>query len=210
MHPAVAALGRSYPEARCRLRFGTSFELLIATILSAQCTDETVNRVTSGLFSRYRTPADFLSLTPERLGELIRECGLFRTKARNILAACRILVNEHGGEVPAEREALERLPGVGRKTAGVVLSNAFGVPAIAVDTHVFRVARRLGLADAGTPAGVERQLMRVIPGELWSAAHHQLIQHGRQVCTARKPRCGECPVAGLCASVAGAAHDSAP
>lgn len=199
-HSVMDALGRAHPDARCPLVFGTPFQLLVATILSAQCTDETVNRVTPRLFSRYRTPADLLTLTEEELGDLIRECGLHRTKARNILAACRILVDEHRGEVPAEREALERLPGVGRKTAGVVLANAFGVPAIAVDTHVFRVARRLGLADADTPAGVERQLMAAIPPELWLAAHHRLIAHGRRVCTARRPRCSDCPVANFCRS----------
>lgn len=197
----LAALARAYPDARCGLVFSNPFELLVATILSAQCTDSTVNRVTPRLFASYPTPADYCHLTPGELEGHIKECGLYRVKARHILAVCRILVDEHGGRVPADREALERLPGVGRKTANVVLSNAFGVPAIAVDTHVFRVANRLGLADGRDPLTVEKQLMERIPRRLWSQAHHWLISHGRQVCHARQPRCGECCLRSICSWV---------
>lgn len=194
----LAALARLYPEARCALAHRNSFELLVATILSAQSTDRLVNRITPRLFAACPTPADLCALSPEELEGYIKECGLYRTKARNILAACRALVEEHGGEVPAGREALERLPGVGRKTANVVLSNAFGVPAIAVDTHVFRVANRLGLAAAATPEETERQLMRRIPRRAWSITHHRLIQHGRLVCLARNPRCHACELRPYC------------
>lgn len=167
-------------------------------MLSAQSTDRLVNRITPRLFALYPGPADFARLTPEDLAEEIRECGLFRTKARNIVATCRALMDEHGGEVPRSRTALERLPGVGRKTASVVLSNAFGEPAIAVDTHVFRVANRLGLADARDPLATERQLMRRIPRKHWSQAHHWLIYHGREVCRARNPLCHACALETLC------------
>lgn len=194
----LAALAERYPDARCALEFSNPFELLIATMLSAQSTDKLVNRITPRLFARYPRPLDFARLTPDELAEEIRECGLFRTKARHIVAACRALVEEHGGEVPRDRAALERLPGVGRKTANVVLSNAFGEPAIAVDTHVFRVANRLGLADARDPLATERQLMRRIPRERWSQAHHWLIHHGRQVCRARNPLCHVCTLRSLC------------
>ncbi len=188
----LETLARCYPDARCGLVHRNPFELLVAAILSAQSTDRLVNRITPRLFADCPTPAHFCRLTPGELEAYIKECGLYKIKARNILAACRILMEEYGGEVPADRAALERLPGVGRKTANVVLSNAFGVPAIAVDTHVFRVANRLGLAEARTPEETERQLMRRVPREDWSAAHHRLIHHGRQVCLARNPRCHLC------------------
>lgn len=209
----LAELARCYPDARCGLDFSNAFELLVAAMLSAQCTDRLVNRITPALFARYQHPADLARLTPDELEGEIRECGLFRTKARNIVATCRLLEEEHGGEVPRTREALERLPGVGRKTANVVLSNAFGEPAIAVDTHVFRVANRLGLADARDPLATERQLMRRIPRKQWSQAHHWLIHHGRQVCRARNPLCHVCTLRPLCryagAGAAGAAADRA-
>ncbi|MBX6395475.1 MAG: endonuclease III [Alicyclobacillaceae bacterium] len=191
-------LEQTYPDAKCALNHRNPFELLIATMLSAQCTDERVNMVTGPLFAQFPTPEDFARLTPEELEPYIQSCGLFKTKARNIVAACRILVELHGGRVPEDREALQALPGVGRKTANVVLSNAFGVPAIAVDTHVFRVANRIGLAEAATPEETERQLMKRIPKKKWSAAHHWLIHHGRQICSARSPGCDRCPVAPYC------------
>lgn len=191
-------LAATYPDARCALHFTTPFELLIATVLSAQCTDKRVNEVTARIFPRWNKPEHYAGLAQEELEEAIRDCGLFRSKARHIIALSRQLLEEHDGEVPAEREALERLPGVGRKTANVVLSNAFGEPAIAVDTHVFRVANRLGLANSNNVLETERQLMEVIPRELWSPAHHWLIHHGRAICSARKPRCSACPLQQLC------------
>lgn len=191
-------LARAYPDARCALDFRNPFELLMATVLSAQSTDRLVNRITPRLFARFPDAAALAQADPTEVEAYIRECGLFRTKARNLVAAARRLVEEHGGEVPCDRGALERLPGVGRKTANVVLSNAFEVPAIAVDTHVFRVANRLGLAEAGDPLETERQLMRRIPRRDWSAAHHRLIHHGRRVCRARNPLCRLCPLEDLC------------
>lgn len=194
----LEALAAAYPDARCALVHDNPYQLLIATILSAQCTDKLVNRITPRLFERYPHPAGLAASDPAEIEPYIKECGLYKTKARNIVAACRALVAEHGGEVPGEREALERLPGVGRKTANVVLSNAFGVPALAVDTHVFRVANRLGLAAARDPEGTERQLLKRIPRRLWSPAHHWLIHHGRQVCAARNPRCHLCTLPPYC------------
>ncbi len=191
-------LSHMYPDAKCALHHRNAFELLIATILSAQCTDARVNIVTSRIFPTHNRPEHFAALSVEELGEMIRDCGLWQSKAKNIREACRILLEKHGGEVPPSLEELVKLPGVGRKTANVVLSNAFGVPAIAVDTHVFRVSNRLGLANADTVDETEKQLMRRIPKELWSQAHHWLIHHGRQVCDARKPRCSECPLLDLC------------
>jgi len=189
---------RLEPHPRTELVHRNPFELLIATILSAQSTDEMVNRVTPALFERCPTPEAFLELSVEELEAMIRTIGLYRSKARNILATCRRLVEDHDGQVPRSREALMELPGVGRKTANVVVSNAFGQPAIAVDTHVFRVANRIGLACGRTPDQVEAQLMARIPESRWTDAHHWLILHGRRVCHARRPRCGECPVRHLC------------
>jgi len=191
-------LSGMYPGAKCALDHTNAFELLIATILSAQCTDVRVNIVTARIFPTHNRPEHFTALSPEEIGAMIKDCGLWQTKAKNIHATCRLLLEQHRGEVPSNLEALIGLPGVGRKTANVVLSNAFGVPAIAVDTHVFRVSNRLGLAQATTVEETERQLMRRIPRNLWSAAHHWLIHHGRQVCDARKPKCAECPLAELC------------
>lgn len=191
-------LRQMYPTARTELIYRNPFELLVATILSAQCTDKRVNEITVPLFQKYPTPHDFLTLDQSELEHEIRGCGLFRTKAKNILATCRILVEQYDGEVPSDRKALESLPGVGRKTANVVLSNVFDIPAIAVDTHVFRVANRIGLAAATTTDETERQLMRRIPKKDWIAAHHWLIHHGRRVCRARSPLCQECPLAPDC------------
>lgn len=191
-------LGEMYPDAKCALDHRDAFELLLATILSAQCTDARVNIVTSRIFPDHNRPEHFVALSVDQLGEMIRDCGLWQTKAKNIHETCRLLLEEHGGEVPADLDALVKLPGVGRKTANVVLSNAFGVPAIAVDTHVFRVSNRLGLAQAESVEETERQLMRRIPRELWSQAHHWLIHHGRQICDARKPKCSQCPLLDYC------------
>lgn len=191
-------LAEAYPDAACALEHRNPFELLIATILSAQCTDVRVNQITRGLFAQADTPQAFLALGEDKVRELIRGCGLFNNKAANIMAACREIVEKHGGKVPDKREDLEALPGVGRKTANVVLSNAFGVPAIAVDTHVFRVANRIGLSQAVNPAKTEEQLMQAIPEPRWSHAHHLLIFHGRNLCKARNPQCAKCPVAPGC------------
>ena len=189
-----------YPNAKPALEFKTPFELLIAVILSAQCTDVRVNIVTSRLFPRANTPEAIAALGQEQLEAEIHDCGFFRMKAKYILETCDILLQEYGGEVPADFEALQRLPGVGRKTANVVMSVAFHAPAIAVDTHVFRVANRLRLAVGKTPLEVEKGLQKAIPREDWSDAHHWLILHGRQRCKARKPLCGECPLAPVCPS----------
>lgn len=187
-----------YPDAHCELNFETPFQLLIATILSAQCTDAKVNQVTRDLFRKYPTPADFLTLSQEELEQEIKSIGLYKSKSKNILETCRILCEKYNGEVPQTREELEALPGVGRKTANVVLSNAFGIPAIAVDTHVFRVSNRLGLAESDQVYETEQQLMKRIPKKQWSDAHHWLIWHGRRICHARSPRCSECILRPLC------------
>ena len=189
-----------YPNAKPALTFKTPFELLIAVILSAQCTDVRVNVVTGRLFQYANTPEAIAALGQVKLETAIHDCGFFRMKAKHILETCHILLQEYGGEVPADFEALQKLPGVGRKTANVVMSVAFHAPAIAVDTHVFRVANRLHLAVGKTPLEVEKGLQKAIPREDWSDAHHWLILHGRQLCKARKPLCGECPLAPVCPS----------
>lgn len=194
----LALLEEHYGQYACGLHFRDPYTLLIATMLSAQCTDARVNLVTGPLFERYPDVKDMAEATQEELEGYIKTCGLYKSKARHIIDACRQLMLEHGGEVPAVREALEKLPGVGRKTANVVLSNAFGQPAIAVDTHVFRVSNRMGLVKADNVRDTEEALMKAIPKEKWSAAHHWLIWHGRLVCTARAPQCQSCPVAALC------------
>ena len=187
-------LAKLYPEARPELRFSNPFETLIATILSAQCTDRRVNQVTAKLFAQYPDAFAMAKLSPEELEPLIRECGLYHNKAKNIATVCRALAEHYGGEVPNTREELMKLPGVGQKTAGVVLMAAFGDPQIPVDTHVFRVSRRIGLADAGTPEKVELQLRALLPKEIWTFGHHLLIWHGRRCCAARSPACERCPL----------------
>lgn len=188
-----------YPEARPELNFSNPFETLVATILSAQCTDKRVNLVTARLFPQYPDAFAMAKLEPEELEPMIRECGLYHNKAKNIVAASRALVEQYGGEVPHTRAELMKLPGVGQKTAGVVLLAAFGDAQIPVDTHVFRVSRRIRLADANTPEKVEKQLREILPREIWSFGHHLLIWHGRRICSARKPECERCPLAdGLC------------
>lgn len=191
-------LTERYPEAHCELYFNTPFQLLVATILSAQTTDQKVNEVTEELFKDYGTPERLITLSEEELAEKIKTIGLYKTKSKNLLKTTRILLEKYGGEVPRSMEELISLPGVGRKTANVVLSNAFGVPAIAVDTHVFRVSNRIGLADSDDVSKTEKQLMEIIPRSEWSFAHHLLIWHGRRICHARNPKCMECPVFSLC------------
>jgi endonuclease-3 len=196
----LAILEETYRGAKPELVFSNAFELLIAVILSAQCTDKRVNVTTARLFRKAATPEAILALGLPQLEEEIRDCGLFRNKARNILAACQMLCEQYGGQVPADFAALQSLPGVGRKTANVVMSVAFHQPAIAVDTHVFRISNRLKLATGTTPLEVEQGLQKAIPKEKWSAAHHWLIWHGRKICKARKPLCAECPLAPVCPS----------
>mgnify|MGYP001822188972 CR=1 FL=1 len=186
------------PEPTTELRYETPFELLVAVILSAQATDRSVNKATARLCPVSRTPAGFLELGESGLREYIKQIGLFNSKARNIIATCEILLREHDGRVPRNRKALEALPGVGRKTANVVLNTAFGEPTVAVDTHIFRVANRTGIAPGKTPLAVEERLVRLVPGEFLKDAHHWLILHGRYICTARKPKCSQCPVEDLC------------
>jgi endonuclease-3 len=194
----IGHLERAYPAATIALRFTTPLELLVATILSAQCTDERVNQVTRSLFQKYRRAADYAGADPGTFESEIRSTGFFRAKTRSILAMARTLVERHQGEVPRTLEALTSLPGVGRKTANVVLGNAFGVPGIAVDTHVFRVTQRLGLAKADDPDEVEAQLAGTIPRSAWTRFCHLIQAHGRQVCSARTPACPACPVRALC------------
>lgn len=196
----VAILGEVYREVKPALVFRNPFELLVAVILSAQCTDKRVNVTTARLFQRAATPKAIVEMGLDALQEEIRDCGLFRNKAKNIMATCQTLVEKYGGEVPEDYEALLKLPGVGRKTANVVTSIAFGRDAIAVDTHVFRVANRLQLAVGETPIDVEKGLQKAIPKDKWSAAHHWLIWHGRLVCKSLRPRCEDCPLARLCPS----------
>ena len=191
-------LREKMPNPKSELEYGSPFELLIAVVLSAQATDRSVNVATARLFPLARTPAAMLKLGESGLIPYIQTIGLFRTKAKNILALCRILIEEHGGQVPADHESLMRLPGVGRKTANVVLNVAFGHPTIAVDTHIFRVANRTGLAPGKTPDEVERKLVKFTPKEFVHHAHHWLILHGRYVCKARKPDCPACVIRDLC------------
>jgi endonuclease III len=194
----LARLAKAYPDARTELHFTTPLDLLVATILSAQCTDERVNAVTAGLFKQYRTAQDWAGIPLPTLERLIHSTGFFRAKARSLNGMARALVERHRGEVPKTLDDLVDLPGVGRKTANVVLGNAFGIPALAVDTHVFRVSQRLGLARADDPEEIHDQLCEVMPRPRWTQASHLLILHGRRVCFARKPACPTCPVVSLC------------
>ena len=195
---ALAILAQTYPNAKPALEFTSPFELLVATILSAQCTDVMVNLCTRELFPVANTPAQMAAMSEEELYPYIKRCGFYRMKGQHILETSRILMAQYGGEVPADLELLQTLPGVGRKTANVVGSNAFGIPAIAVDTHVFRVSNRIGLVKASNVEKTEEQLQKAIPRENWTAAHHWLIYHGRQICDARKPKCDVCPLNHLC------------
>ena len=190
-------LEEMYPEAKAELVFSNPYEMLVATMLSAQCTDKQVNKVTPAVFARYPDVRTMAEAQVEDLYPMVKSCG-FKSKAGNIIAACRMIQEEHGGQVPDTREALVRLPGVGRKTANVVLSNAFGIPAFAVDTHVFRVSNRLGLCKADTVEETEKQMTHLIPEEKWGQAHHWLIWHGRRICKAQRPLCDECGLRDLC------------
>jgi endonuclease-3 len=186
------------PNPTTELEYGTPFELLVAVILSAQATDKGVNLATRKLFPVARTPRAILALGEARLIDHVKTIGLYRSKAKHIIETCRALVERHGGEVPADREALEALPGVGRKTANVVLNTAFGQPTMAVDTHIFRVCNRTGIAPGRTPLEVEQRLLKFVPDEFRLDAHHWLILHGRYVCKARKPLCPKCAIRDLC------------
>ncbi len=191
-------LEETYGDTTTALTFDTPFQLLIATIMSAQSTDDQVNKITTPLFAEHPDAAALAALSLEALEEKIKRVGLYRNKAKNVHATSKIIVEDYGGEIPRERDELVKLPGVGRKTANVVVSVAFGTPAIAVDTHVFRVSNRLGLANAKNVVLTEEHLMKHIPEEKWAAAHHWLIWHGRQVCKAQKPKCEECMLNSVC------------
>ncbi len=197
-HELFRRLQAANPEPKSELAYGSAYQLLVAVVLSAQATDKSVNLATPKLFELAPTPQAMAALGEARVTELIRTIGLFRTKAKNVVALSKMLVELHGGEVPRSREALEALPGVGRKTANVVLNVAFGEPTIAVDTHIFRVANRTGLAPGKTPEEVEAKLLKVVPEAYRRHAHHWLILHGRYVCLARKPGCPQCAIRDLC------------
>ncbi|MCM2974158.1 endonuclease III [Priestia aryabhattai] len=193
------AMVEMFPDAHCELNHRNPFDLVIAVALSAQCTDALVNRVTADLFKKYQTPEDYLAVSLEELQQDIRSIGLYRNKAKNIQKLCRMLIDEYGGEVPKDRDELTNLPGVGRKTANVVVSVAFGVPSIAVDTHVERVSKRLGICRwKDSVLEVEKTLMRKIPKDEWSVTHHRLIFFGRYHCKAQSPQCHVCPLLELC------------
>lgn len=194
----LSLLKSLYPEATTALRHTNPYELLVATVLSAQCTDERVNLITPAFFQAYPHVGALAQASFSEVAELIRSAGLWKSKAQNLILSAQIIVAKHGGRVPQTREELEALPGVGRKTASVILATAFKIPAIAVDTHVFRVANRLGLAQAKTPRQTEEQLLRAIPQDLWIEAHHWLIYHGRAICKARNPLCSSCPLNRFC------------
>lgn len=194
----LAILEATYKDRKTALHYSSSFELLVAVVLSAQCTDERVNKITARIFPRLNTPAKMGKLTQAELEEEIRDCGLFRSKAQHLLATCTRLLEEYHGEVPRTKKELMTLPGVGQKTANVLVSVLYDEPAIAVDTHVFRVANRLGLARGKDVTIVERKLERNIPREKWSQAHHWLIWHGRLVCKVRRPLCASCPLRHVC------------
>ena len=196
----IKILEKTYQGSSTALHFSSPFELMVATIMSAQTNDNQVNKITDSLFKKYNTPQLFSQLKLEVLEEEIKTCGLYKNKAKNIIAASQLLEERYAGNIPMTREELMLLPGVGRKTANVILSNAFGIPALAVDTHVFRVSARLGLSTGATPDETERQLVALIPEEKWGDAHHWLIWHGRKICLARKPNCEKCPVNQLCPS----------
>ena len=194
----IGALKKAYPDAKIALDFGNPLELLVATILSAQCTDERVNQVTPALFKKYRTARDYAQADPAVLEEEVRSTGFYRAKTRSIMAMAKALLEQHGGQVPKSREALIELPGVGLKTANVLLGNAFGQQAIAVDTHVFRVCQRLALARSDDPDEIHDQLADVLPEKEWTFTTHLVQAHGRRCCFARKPLCPACPVRALC------------
>jgi len=194
----IDSLNAMHPNAECELNFKTPFELLVAVILSAQCTDKRVNEVTKVLFQKYNTPEVFACLPQEELEKEIKSCGFYHDKAQHIIGAAQAIVKDFGGVVPSRQEELVKLPGVGRKTANVVYAVAFGGDAIPVDTHVFRLSHRLGLSQADTPVGVEKDLNKAFPQAMWSHLHHLLIHHGRYICKAQSPKCGECALTEMC------------
>jgi endonuclease III len=196
--PILALLERHYPDAHVTLDFTNPLEMLVATVLSAQCTDVRVNQVTPALFAKYRTAADYARAPLPELEEMIRSTGFFHNKAKSIKGLCQKLVESYGGEVPASLEELVKLPGIGRKTANVVLGNAFGIPGIFVDTHLGRVSQRLGLTRQKDPVKIEFDLMPLVPKERWVKFSHQMIAHGRQICAARNPKCSICPLLPYC------------
>ena len=191
-------LEKTYPDAGCALHYGTPFQLLVAVVLSAQTTDKKVNQVTGDLFRLYPTAEKMAQIPESELQERIKIIGMYRQKSKNVIALSRILVEKYGGEVPDDQEKLMELPGVGRKTANVVMSVAFGHQRIAVDTHVFRVSNRIGIARGDDVLKTEQSLMENIPEDMWTKTHHMLIWHGRMICDARKPKCSECPLDGIC------------
>ena len=194
----IDRLAERFPDAKPELKYSSPFELLVAVILSAQCTDKRVNMVTSELFKEYNTPQAMIKLNEQQLGAKIRSCGFYNMKAKHILSTCHDIITRFNGEVPSTLEELQTLDGVGRKTANVVYAVAFGGNAIAVDTHVFRVSNRIGLACAKTPLETEKQLNAILDENIWSKAHHYLIFHGRNICKSQKPKCFACPIANLC------------
>jgi endonuclease-3 len=196
--PILQLLNRHYPEAQVTLDFTNPLELLVATVLSAQCTDVRVNQVTPGVFKKYRSAGDYARAPLADLEEAIRPTGFYRQKAKSLKGICQALVEKHDGQVPGSLEELVKLPGVGRKTANVILGNAFGIPGIVVDTHLGRVARRLGLTRESDPVKVEFALMSLVPRERWVQFSHQMIWHGRQICTSRNPKCPACPLLPYC------------
>ena len=203
MPEILRRLDARWPDAWCALKYSNPLELFVATVLSAQCTDERVNQVTREVFQKYRTAEDYARAPREALEEAFRPTGYFRQKARTIQEACRVFVEKYGGQVPRDMDALTQLRGIGRKTANVILGTAFGIPTgIVVDTHVRRVSQRLGLTKEKDPDKIEQDLMRLVPREKWIKFGHQMIWHGRYICKARKPLCGECPLRDLCPSAA--------
>lgn len=196
----LSLLNELYPKTGPALKFNNPFELVVATILSAQCTDKRVNKVTEKLFKKYKGPEDFANADKGELEEDIRECGLFRNKSKSLIEMSKMLLEKHNGKVPSSFDELIELPGVGRKTANVILANAFGTPAFAVDTHVYRLARRMGFSDKKDVLGVEKDLMKKVPKDLWIKAHHWLIYYGRSICKARNPKCEECIIKDFCPS----------
>ncbi len=194
----LSILADTYPDPKPALHYKSAYELLVAVLLSAQCTDERVNIVTAELFKLAPDPYKMVELGEDKIRELIKSCGLYKNKAKNIAKLSNILVEKYNGEVPSDRESLESLPGIGRKSANVVMSVCFGIPAIAVDTHVFRVSRRLGLSQGKDVLSVEKDLMSIIPEDKWGDAHHWLIFHGRRICKAQKPLCDTCPLGEVC------------
>ena len=207
IHEIFTRWQRANPKPTTELEYGSHFELLIAVMLSAQATDVSVNKATKVLFPIANAPAAILALGEARLQNYIKSIGLYQTKAKNVLKTCQLLLDQHDGDVPRTRAELEALPGVGRKTANVILNTAFGEPTMAVDTHIFRLGNRIGLAPGKTPLAVEQGLLKVIPPEFLVDAHHWLILHGRYVCTAKKPQCENCLIQDLCEYYSGTAHE---